>query len=166
MSGQDGRRWGRVGLLLGAVLLAAAAAVSFIPSVVYVIPTGASMEPGISQGDIVFLRKAASYQVGDVVAYRSEALDRIVLHRIVAIRGDRLVTRGDNNEWDDSEQPSLDHVVGRRWFRVPGLGGPVARLWNPLPAAVLIAVATYLLVEGSPRLEADDGERAPTPASA
>ena len=42
------------------------------------------MEPGFQTGDLAILRPAGSYAVGDVVAYRSESLDTIVMHRIVS----------------------------------------------------------------------------------
>ena len=44
----------------------------------YVSTHGSSMEPRFSTGDLAILRPAGSYEVGDVVAYRSESLDTIV----------------------------------------------------------------------------------------
>ena len=49
----------------------------------YLATHGTSMEPRFPTGDLAILRPADSYAVGDVVAYWSESLDTIVMHRIV-----------------------------------------------------------------------------------
>ncbi len=49
-----------------------------------VITSGNSMEPKFHSGDMVIVREADDYDVGDVVAYRSEELNSVVLHRIIA----------------------------------------------------------------------------------
>ena len=62
----------------------------------YVTTFGASMEPMFRAGDLAVVRSAAGYDVGDVVAYQSPTLRRIVLHRIVGRQGDRFTFQGDN----------------------------------------------------------------------
>ena len=90
----------------------------------YVSTHGISMEPGFSTGDLAVLRPAGSYDVGDVVAYRSDALDTVVMHRIVGGDGDRFVTQGDNNDWLDQDQPTQDEVLGTLFLpRPPGRQG-------------------------------------------
>ena len=90
------------------------------------------MEPGFHTGDLAILRPADSYAVGDVVAYRSESLDTIVMHRIVAGDGERFVTQGDNNDWLDEDRPTEDEILGTLFLRVPQGGkalgaAPLAR---------------------------------------
>ena len=72
----------------------------------YVSTHGISMEPGFSTGDLAVLRPADSYEVGDVVAYHAQSLDTVVMHRIVAVEGDRFVFQGDNNDWLDEDRPT------------------------------------------------------------
>ena len=43
------------------------------------------------------------YKVGDIVAYRSTMLHIVVLHRIIAVKGDRYVFKGDNNDFVDPD---------------------------------------------------------------
>jgi signal peptidase I len=128
------------GLLLGLALLAgiwvALAPAGLGGSVVYVTAIGTSMAPGIHRGDLVLVRRAAAYGVGDVVAYRSPTLG-IVLHRIVGREGERFVLRGDNNHWLDADQPTADAIVGRRWLRLPRVGALLSHLHAPPYAAVL-----------------------------
>ena len=55
---------------------------------------GTSMQPTLVAGDIIVLEKANEVAVGDVVLFRYDG--RHLLHRIVAIEGDRYTMRGDN----------------------------------------------------------------------
>ena len=106
----------------------------------YVTTHGSSMEPSLRHGDLVAVRTASTYRVGDVVAYRSRLLDTVVLHRIVAVHDGRYTFKGDNNDWLDREQPTSDDLIGKLALRIPGLGRRLgwARLAIPPAAALLI----------------------------
>ncbi|TFV48918.1 signal peptidase I [Blastococcus sp. TF02A-35] len=111
----------------------------------YVTTYGSSMEPGFSAGDIAVLSEAATYSVGDVVAYRSESLDTVVMHRIVAADADGFVTQGDNNDFLDQDRPTRDEILGTLFFRVPNGGHVLATLTSPWTLAV-VGLATVLVV--------------------
>jgi len=69
----------------------------------YVVTDGISMHPRIHTGDLALVRPAASYHVGDIVAYRNPELHVVVLHRIHSISpGGRYRFKGDNNSWIDN----------------------------------------------------------------
>src|SRR3954470_24599850 len=82
----------------------------------YVSTHGTSMEPRFHTGDLAVLSPADGYSVGDVVAYRSETLHTIVMHRIVSVEADGFVTQGDNNDWLDRDHPTDDEILGRLFF--------------------------------------------------
>ena len=103
----------------------------------YVTTHGISMEPRFHTGDLAILRSDASYSVGDVVAYRSESLDTVVMHRIVAQDGDNFVIQGDNNDWLDDDKPSQDEVLGKLFLRIPQGGKALAALSSPGPLVVI-----------------------------
>lgn len=126
-------------LLLLAVL---AAVIAFLPTQFggqagYVRTWGISMEPMFHAGDLGVIRTAHRYNVGDIVAYRND-LGIIVLHRIIAMDGDRFVFKGDNNNFLDQEHPTSDRLIGRLWFRVPKGGRALAWLQQPISLAALI----------------------------
>jgi signal peptidase I len=104
---------------------------------------GISMEPGFSTGDLAVLRAADSYAVGDVVAYRSESLDTVVMHRIVSGDADGFVTQGDNNDWLDEDRPAGDEILGRLLVRIPQAGKVV-----DTPGALPFAAAAGIGVLG------------------
>jgi signal peptidase I len=144
-----------IGLVLTAVSLAVlTVAVVFLAPVqvggrtAYVITTGSSMEPTFTQGDLVLTRTRGSYEVGDIVLYHSQQLDRDVLHRIVAIDGKRLVVKGDNNGYRDPEHPTVDQIRGAAWVLVPAAGRPLEWLQQPLVLAALAFVVVLLLLAG------------------
>ncbi|MGH2891684.1 MAG: signal peptidase I, partial [Solirubrobacteraceae bacterium] len=142
----------RSGLITGALLLLAGAFWLFLapPKIgghsSYVITSGTSMEPSFHTGDLAVVRPADHYRVGEVVAYHSTLLHVVVLHRIIAIRGDRYVFKGDNNNFVDPSPPTRSELIGALWVHVPH-GGVVLRwLHSPVTAAVLCGFAALLLI--------------------
>jgi len=123
--------------------------VAFAPTqlggqVSYVIVDGNSMETGFHLGDLVVVRRALTYQVGDAVTYQNAELGRYVFHRIVSVNADHFVIKGDHNSWFDSYQPTQAEIVGKLWVHIPKLGKAIE--WLRLPINLAIAV---ILIGGS-----------------
>src|SRR5205814_6222158 len=82
----------------------------------YIIIRGSSMLPTYTSGDLIIVRTAPDYRVGDVVAYRVPAGDigsgLIVIHRIVGSGQSAFTMRGDNNAAIDPWSPRPDDVLG------------------------------------------------------
>jgi len=110
----------------------------------FAIVDGSSMLPTLQRNDLVLIRHASSYGVGDVVAYHSSLIHRVVLHRIVAIHGDRFTFKGDANTFLDPEQPTRQDLIGKRWVRISGAGRAVALLHKPVLAAAFTALLVLL----------------------
>lgn len=98
----------------------------------YVTTHGISMEPDFHTGDLALIRPAASYAIGDVVAYRSGLLHTVVMHRIVSVQDGLFTFKGDNNAWLDPEHPSTADLVGKLAVHVPQGGLRLDWLGNPL----------------------------------
>lgn len=107
-------------------------------SVTYVIVDGNSMETKFHRGDMILLRKAATYKVGDAVTYENAEMGRYVFHRIIDLNLDRFVLQGDNNAWLDSYQPTQEEIVGKLWMHLPRVGKAVE--WLRLPINMALAV--------------------------
>jgi signal peptidase I len=130
-------------ILLALVGLAAAA--WLLPASVgggasYVITHGISMEPGFHTGDLAIVRRTDEYSVGDVVAYRSEQMHTVLMHRIIAVEGDRYSFKGDNNNFTDVDHPTAADFLGRLDVRIPEGGTWLQRLGSP-PVLGLLAFA-------------------------
>lgn len=105
---------------------------------------GSSMEPTLHRGDLVLMRPAGEYRIGDVVGYQSSALKQLVLHRIVGQNGDRFVFKGDNNGFLDPVQPTREELVGKLWLRLPVVGRLSEWVRRPVHSAILAGVFVLL----------------------
>ena len=131
-------------------------------STAFVVVDGTSMLPHLHRSDLVALRPSSRLRVGDVVGYRSAMLHRVVLHRIVAIKGDRYVLKGDNNSFIDPEQPRRSELVGKLWFHVPLAGRAIGVLHVPWVLATLAALLVLAVgLDGAGTRSRDESKAAP-----
>lgn len=118
----------------------------------YFLTRGTSMLPNHEPGALVVMRSRDEYAVGDVIAFRRERPNYIVMHRIVGVDGDRFVTRGDNNAADDAFHPAASDVLGTMWVSVPGGAEIVTRLRSPLTQVVVFgAFAIFAMLTARQR---------------
>mgnify|MGYP001561075463 CR=1 FL=1 len=106
---------------------------------------GASMEAALHQGDLVIVRQAQAYQVGDVAAYH-HPLAGPVIHRITDREGPRFVLKGDNNAWLDSHSPTAAEIIGKSWLVIPGAARLLTQLRSPAGLALLSLAFGLILV--------------------
>jgi signal peptidase I len=112
----------------------------------YIIINGNSMEPAIKTGDLIILRKADAYQVGDAVAYRSPSMKNVVFHRIIGMELDHYIFQGDHNDWVDSYKPTFSELAGKQWIYIPNAGKVVEWVRKPLFAGLLVAVCGGIIL--------------------
>ena len=113
-----------------------------------------SMEPTLSVDDLIVVKAQDSYEVGDVVVFQSGST--LVVHRIMEINGDMVVTKGDANNTNDEEM-EISLIKGRVTCYVPNAGGLVRVLKSPVVSIGLLATAVFLL-ERSYRKEKQQDE--------
>lgn len=118
-------------------------------SVSYVITHGVSMQPRVHEGDLVILRRASRYGEGEVIAYDSPSLGRPVMHRIVDRDERGYITKGDNNDWVDTDRPTDVDVLGKEWVHIPGAGKALRLVATPPGAAAVAGVLGLLLFAGT-----------------
>lgn len=104
-----------------------------------------SMEPALSVGDLLIVREQDSYKTGDIVVYQSGSMP--VVHRIMDISDETVITRGDANNADDQPFP-VTAIKGQVITVIPLVGYVVWALKSPV-AVVIMLIAAVLLVEGS-----------------
>lgn len=93
-------------------------------SMTYITVSGPSMEPLYSTGDFVAAREQDSYEVGDIVVFRTG--NGNVIHRIVGGDGESgYLMQGDNNPEIDKWTPTDEEVLGQAVLHVPGAGDAV-----------------------------------------
>ena len=114
----------------------------------YTLIVGSSMEPKLHKGDLVLVRKASDYGVGDLVAYKSRTIDRVLLHRIIALKGAGYVTKGDSNGFTDPGVATRSDVIGEYWLRIGGAAPVFEWIRQPLHAAAFAGLLGLLLLGG------------------
>ena len=112
-----------------------------------------SMEPSLSVDDLVFVKAEDSYDVGDVVVYQSGR--SLVIHRILQIEGDAVVTKGDANNIEDAPIALAD-IKGRMVGVVPGAGRVVHFIQSPVGVILLLALSVFLLNRSWSKEKASD----------
>lgn len=121
----------------------------------YIVVRGNSMQPTYQTGDLVIVESAATFAVGDVVAYRVPSGEigegHVIVHRIVS--GDATTgfgVRGDNNNAPDPWTPRIGDIAGKAWILVPGLGSLIAFVHQPVIAGGLAAAIMVSLILARP----------------
>ncbi|KTW31853.1 signal peptidase I [Pneumocystis jirovecii RU7] len=80
-----------------------------------VVVLSGSMEPAFQRGDILFLdNRQQRVNIGDIVVYRVKEHDIPIVHRVIQERhgheSQKVLTKGDNNRYDDLELYSKNQV--------------------------------------------------------
>jgi signal peptidase I len=119
----------------------------------YVIVSGESMLPSIHGSDLVVVRKADSYRVGDVVAYRIPegeiGAGQLVIHRVVGGSiGAGYLVKGDNRELPDPWRPTRDEIAGKLVVVAPRVGLALLFLRAPLGLATLAGLLAFVFFAG------------------
>ncbi len=136
---------------LGIVILAGVVFLNISSTYHAYVVTGHSMEPAISKGDVVivgpysglFSRPLAP---GAIISFQSSL--GLVTHRVAAVNGQQLTTRGDAVGHDDPWTVSTDDVAGVVLARIPKVGLVPELLWaaHGLPVIILAFVCVGLAI--------------------
>jgi signal peptidase len=138
------RRLSVVALLL--VALSTVGTLAFLWSEGYrgfAVRTG-SMMPTHMPGDLVITKPPTTFEVGDVITYKSAGEDGLTTHRVVGV-GPELQTKGDANETPDVGAVDPDDVVGRVVGAVPKGGYAVVFFQQPAGIASTMTLVIALL---------------------
>jgi signal peptidase len=136
----------------------------------YVVVAGHSMDPHFASGDLVVVKRASQYHIGDVIAFKVPAgpngTGGHVIHRIVGGSPSRgWITRGDNRNTNDPWRVQPSEILGRQWLHVPFYRHITDVIPPQLLFATLAGIAAVLLAWPS-KLEDDDTDRDPADALA
>jgi signal peptidase len=123
----------------------------------FVAVRGSSMVPTFQHGDLVVVESVATYEVGQVVAYRVPAGEvgegHVVIHRIIggdAARG--FMMQGDHNTAPDPWMPTQADMVGLASFRVANAGRLINLVQQPVIMGGLAgAIVVTVLLAQPPR---------------
>ena len=115
-----------------------------------------SMEPTFSKGTLLLVKDTRDVKEGDIVVYQAQK--ELIVHRIISLSGDEVITQGDANNVAD-EPFDRSQIKGKVIGWIPLLGSVAALLKTPV-AMIVILILAFVLTEGSFRAQrdADDQE--------
>lgn len=108
---------------------------------IFSVSTG-SMEPAISQNDIIIIKDKDDYFINEIVTFKSEK--SYVTHRVIEKRGDVFITKGDANNTKDVEIDRKD-IIGKVVKVFPN-----AAIWQKIfssPKVIIAIFATLMLFD-------------------
>ena len=107
-----------------------------------------SMEPELKKGDAIIIKKVAEDQlrVNDIVTFKING--EIITHRIVRIdevNSEKFyITKGDNNNVEDSDELRFSDIEGKQIIKIPHLGNIVAGLKNGIVIILVVLIALIM----------------------
>ena len=112
--------------------------------------TSDSMEPSINHGDVIITKecKEEDLQTGDVITF--EQNQEVITHRIQKVEEDQTtkektyITKGDNNNMEDSENIKFSAIIGKCIITIPYLGNIISVLENKLIVLIIILIILIL----------------------
>lgn len=78
-----------------------------------------SMESTLKKGDYILVKKSNTYKEGDIVTYKEKS--SFITHRIVKINENNIVTKGDNNNIEDTPIKKND-IIGKYILKLRIIG--------------------------------------------
>ncbi len=101
-----------------------------------------SMEPEFYPGDMIITKhkNKTDIEVNDIVTYRDND-GMIITHRIIKKTSDGYITKGDNNNTEDTNIVTLENIIGEVKFSIPKFGYLINFLSKPL----IITIEMFLL---------------------
>lgn len=104
---------------------------------IFNVETG-SMEDKIHTGDYILLCRKNEYYVGDIVTYKVG--DYYITHRIIEIKNDKIITKGDANNTVDAEA-NISQIEGKAIY----WGGYLNIIINYKFVIIAFLIGLYLL---------------------
>lgn len=101
-----------------------------------------SMEPELSKGDLIVVKKTDSYEHNEVVVFQD--VQSLVVHRIIEINGSTVVTKGDANNIAD-DPIDVSRISGEVVCAIPYAGTFVEFVKTPIGTILIIGLAVLLL---------------------
>ncbi len=101
-----------------------------------------SMQSSMKVGDLLIVKERDEIAVGDVIVYRSGRM--LVVHRVIAIDGDAITTKGDANNTADTpfDKSAYEGTVVKR---VPFIGMLLDGIKSPIGILLLAAIAILII---------------------
>lgn len=105
-----------------------------------------SMYPAISKYSLVYIKKndtnmRTHLELNQVIAINTGSVP--LMHRIISINGDQIITHGDNNRVGVNEEVNYNNVIGVVKFSIPFIG---MLFLNKLTIPIIILFVIIIII--------------------
>lgn len=136
-----------VALVIGIIIISA----FLITTNINIVISG-SMEPEIKVGSLAFITKdKENIKNDDVISYNFGKTK--VLHRVIKVKKEGFITKGDNNNTKDFGVINKKQVNGKYLFSIPFLGYVVLFIRKYIFLIAFLVITLYLLKSEVRKLE-------------
>lgn len=113
----------------------------------YAVTVSGSMEPAIAIGDIVWIKEQPTYEVGDIIVFvdKDSPNKSLVTHRIIDVKEDGYVTKGDNNNTADSGLVEPHYIKGEVTYLIHYFGATLLFIQKPAGTLMMLLLALLLI---------------------
>ncbi|TMU84099.1 signal peptidase I [Bacillus sp. BHET2] len=106
-----------------------------------------SMEPKISAGDMIFVKEkdATDVKKNEIITFQT-ADQKVVTHRVVDTTPEGFLTKGDNNNVEDSWKVKPDHLIGEVAVILPNAGFVAKFISSKLGFSIFVLLPFLLFI--------------------
>lgn len=140
----------KIRLLIPIIILIIIVTIYETSDIRFLTVTGTSMNPGITQDDIVIVSPtdAKSLEIGDIITYKIDMgkNEYLFTHRIIGIDNGVIKTKGDNMLEEDVYSVKYGDVVGKVIAEIPYVGYMIRLAHTTIGYLVLIFIPSVVLI--------------------
>ena len=108
-----------------------------------------SMEPTIPTGSLCIVNIRIPYEKieeGDVIVYVRKSDGLRIIHRVIEVTDEGLVTKGDHNQISDGLSTTADNYFGTSLVHIPGVGKIAMKARTPAGLAIIGAALVAVVI--------------------
>ena len=111
---------------------------------VAIVLTG-SMEPTLEINDFVIVKKPSNIKENDIISYNDNISKKEVLHRVIKIDEDEIITKGDANNTEDLPI-NIKQVTGVYIGKIKYLGNIISFITKPIVFSSIITIVLAIML--------------------
>ena len=111
---------------------------------VAIVLTG-SMEPTLEINDFVIIKKPNKIKENDIISYNDNKNKKEILHRVIKVDQDEIVTKGDANNVEDTPI-NIKQVTGVYLGKIKYLGNIISYITKPLVFTMVITIIFIIIL--------------------
>ena len=129
------------------VLLLAVSVLPITGNIKFLIVQSGSMEPTIKTGSVVLVKPKDTYNLGDIITFGTISKTQApTTHRIIEIKDNKYITKGDANNGPDLREIKKTEVIGKMIVSIPYIGYAVSAAKRPIGFFLIIIIPVLLIV--------------------